>query len=1083
VTDLPNQTASAPTASAMVSNAEDPYWYKDAVIYQLHVKSFFDANNDGIGDFAGLMAKLDYVADLGVTAIWLLPFYPSPRRDDGYDIAEYRDVSPDYGTIEEARAFIDAAHERGIRVITELVINHTSDQHPWFQAARRAPPGSPERDFYVWSDDDKLYSGTRIIFLDTEKSNWTWDEEAQAYFWHRFYSHQPDLNFDNPAVLQEVLDVMHFWLDAGIDGLRLDAIPYLIERDGTSNENLQETHDVLKKIRTDLDQHYPGRMLLAEANMWPEDTQQYFGQKPDITEECHMAFHFPLMPRMYMAVAQEDRFPITDIMRQTPDIPPDAQWAIFLRNHDELTLEMVTDAERDYLWNTYAADRRARINLGIRRRLAPLMERDRRRIELMNALLLTMPGTPVMYYGDEIGMGDNIFLGDRDGVRTPMQWSPDRNGGFSKADPATLTLPAIQDPLYGYAAVNVEAQERDRHSLLNWVKRALAVRRRYQAFGRGTQTFLRPVNRRILAFLRQYDGATILCVANLGRNAQAVELDLHDFEGCTPVELSGGEAFPAIGQLPYLLTLPPYGFLWFELTQGDAPDWASAAPSLESERHTFVLRPDLADVAQGTSRDVLERDTLPAYVGQRRWFAAKDEAIDSVRLLRITPLPGAEDLLLAELAVATASGEATYTLPLGIAWEGERPGPFASNLALARVRRERRVGLLTDGFAMPEFARSVLAAMQANVTVPTEGGELRFAATPAFDIDPAGEPEWLSAEQSNSTVIVGQAAVLKLLRKVAAGVHPDAEMTRYLADNGFGGVPPVLGTVTRVEEDGSETLLMMAQSFVYNQGDGWQWTLGALERLSTDTDWSFSNYENFAANLGRRLAEMHAVLAGPTDNPDFAPEVMSAADAEALGSRVAGEVTGAIDRLTGTDLPQDVAGEAQWLAQNRDALAAALRQLAATAEGQRRTRIHGDLHLGQVLMTGHDVMIIDFEGEPARPLAERRAKDLPARDVAGMLRSFDYAAAVAASHRPAAAESSEERAGEGAEMFRRRAIEAFLEGYHGSEERDPLMLLFVLEKAAYEVGYEAANRPAWIGVPARGLAEGARLLLAGETGQ
>ncbi|WP_347302893.1 maltose alpha-D-glucosyltransferase [Croceibacterium sp. TMG7-5b_MA50] len=1082
MTELAPQTASATTTAVLVDPADDPQWYKDAVIYQLHVKSFFDANNDGIGDFAGLMQKLDYVADLGVTAIWLLPFYPSPRRDDGYDIAEYRDVSPDYGTIEDVRALIDAAHDRGIRVITELVINHTSDQHPWFQAARKAPPGSPERDFYVWSDDDKLYSGTRIIFLDTEKSNWTWDEEAGAYFWHRFYSHQPDLNFDNPAVLQEVLDVMHFWLDAGIDGLRLDAIPYLIERDGTSNENLQETHDVLKKIRADLDQHYPGRMLLAEANMWPEDTQQYFGQKEEVTEECHMAFHFPLMPRMYMAVAQEDRFPITDIMRQTPAIPGDAQWAIFLRNHDELTLEMVTDAERDYLWNTYAADRRARINLGIRRRLAPLMERDRRRIELMNALLLTMPGTPVLYYGDEIGMGDNIFLGDRDGVRTPMQWSPDRNGGFSKADPATLTLPAIQDPLYGYAAVNVEAQERDRHSLLNWVKRALAVRKRYQAFGRGEQIFLRPANRRILAYLRQFGDETILCVANLGRNAQAVELDLHEYEGFTPVELTGGEAFPAIGHLPYLLTLPPYGFLWFELTHGDAPAWASSAPSLDSERHTFVLRPELADVMQGASRSMLEGDLLPAYVGQRRWFGGKDAGVDGLRVVRTTPMPGADDLLLAELAVTSGGEEAIYTLPLGIAWEGERTGPFASNLALARVRRGRHVGLLTDGFATSQFAAAVLSAMRDGAEVASEGGTLRFAATPAFELDPDGEPEWLAAEQSNSTVVVGQQAVLKLLRKLAPGVHPDAEMARHLGENGFANVPAVLGTVTRAEDDGTETLVMLAQAFVYNQGDGWQWTLNALERLSTDTDWSFTNYENFAANLGRRLAEMHAVLARPTDNPDFAPEMLSAANATALGERVVREVRQAIARLADADLPEEARADAEWLAGKGDAIADAVASLAATAEGQQRTRIHGDLHLGQVLMTGHDVMIIDFEGEPARPLEQRRAKDLPARDVAGMLRSFDYAAAVAASNRPAASDSLEERAGEGAEMFRRRAIEAFLEGYHGSEERGPLLLLFVLEKAAYEIGYEAANRPDWIGVPTRGLAQAARELLR-ETGE
>jgi maltose alpha-D-glucosyltransferase/alpha-amylase len=504
---------------------DDPLWYKDAVIYQLHIKSFFDADNDGVGDFKGLLQKLDYVAELGVTAIWLLPFYPSPRRDDGYDIADYGAVHPDYGTLDDVKRFIAAAHERGLRVITELVINHTSDQHPWFQRARLAPPGSPERDLYVWSDDDTKYAGTRIIFVDTEKSNWTWDDAAGAYYWHRFYSHQPDLNFDNPAVLEEVLNIMRFWLDLGIDGLRLDAVPYLVEREGTNNENLAETHAILKQIRAAMDVHAPGKMLLAEANQWPEDAQVYFGDG----DECHMSFHFPLMPRMYMAIAREDRFPITDIMRQTPDIPENCQWAIFLRNHDELTLEMVTDSERDYLWETYARDRRARINLGIRRRLAPLLERDRRRIELMNGLLLSMPGTPVIYYGDEIGMGDNIHLGDRDGVRTPMQWSYDRNGGFSRADPASLVLPAIMDPLYGFQALNVEAQESDRHSLLNWMRRMLAVRKSHPAFGRGTLKFLYPGNRKVFAYLRELTGEkseTVLCVCNLSRTAQAVELDL-----------------------------------------------------------------------------------------------------------------------------------------------------------------------------------------------------------------------------------------------------------------------------------------------------------------------------------------------------------------------------------------------------------------------------------------------------------------------------------------------------------------------------------------------------------------------------
>jgi len=1055
---------------------QNPLWYKDAVIYQVHVKSFYDSNNDGIGDFKGLLQKLDYIADLGVTCIWLLPFYPSPRRDDGYDIAAYEDVSPDYGTMDDARAFIAAAHERGIRVIFELVINHTSDQHPWFQAARSSPKGSPERDFYVWSDDDKLYSGTRIIFLDTEKSNWTWDEEAGAYFWHRFYSHQPDLNFDNPAVLAEVLRVMHFWLDMGVDGLRLDAIPYLIERDGTSNENLTETHAVLQKIRADLDAHYPDRMLLAEANMWPEDTQAYFGGEGvgDGGAECHMAFHFPLMPRMYMAVAQEDRFPITDIMRQTPDIPPENQWAIFLRNHDELTLEMVTDSERDYLWNTYAADRRARINLGIRRRLAPLMQRDRRRIELMNALLLTMPGTPVLYYGDEIGMGDNIHLGDRDGVRTPMQWSPDRNGGFSRCDPPELTLPVIQDPLYGYEAVNVETQERDQHSLLNAVKRMLAVRREHPAFGRGSQRFLRPANRKILAYVREHEGDAILCVFNLSRTAQAVELELPEFDGRAPVELTGGTPFPAIGTGPYVLTLPPYGFLWFALsTEADAPSWATPPTPLEADRFTFVLRPDFADIALGSNRSVLERDVLPAYVAQRRWFGAKDEAVTGVRLLQLDPLPGTEDLLLAEIEVTTDAGAYRYALPLGIAWEGDAQSRLAGGLALARVRRGRQVGLLTDGFAVPDFARSVVSAMQGDVTTGTGDEALAFSSD-GLDVDADAELEWLTAEQSNSSMILGQSVVLKLLRKLEAGVHPDAEMVRHLVAGGFEAVPPVLGETRRVADD---TLVMLAQRFVHNQGDAWSWTLAALDRMATNEEGTFANYATFAATLGRRLAEMHAVLARDSDDAAFAPATMDATGADALAADVSADVEAALARVAAAGLDGEAA---EWLAGHAPALLARIRAVAADAVGQRVTRIHGDLHLGQVLVTGGDVMIIDFEGQPAKPLAERRAKDLPLRDVAGILRSFDYATAVADRSRPPGPDTEALRAERRYVRFCTDARATFLDAYREARGEDPdpaLLDLLLVAKAAYEVGYEAANRPDWIEVPVDGLYRAARRLV------
>jgi len=564
---------SAPTIKDPNKDAPaDPLWYKDAIIYQAHVKAFRDSDADGYGDFKGLTEKLDYIASLGVTAIWLLPFYPSPLKDDGYDIAMYEAIHPTYGTIEDFKKFLDAAHERGLKVITELVINHTSDQHPWFQRARSAPKGSPERDFYVWSDDPKKYSGTRIIFTDTEKSNWTWDPEADQFYWHRFFSHQPDLNFDNPAVLEAVINVMRFWLRMGVDGLRLDAIPYLIERDGTNCENLPETHVVLKKMRAALDAEFTNRLFLAEANQWPPDVIPYFGD----SDECHMAFHFPLMPRMYMALRKEDRTPIVEIMQRTPPIPADCQWAIFLRNHDELTLEMVTDEERDYMYNEYAADRRMRINVGIRRRLAPLLDNGRRQIELMNSLLMSMPGTPVLYYGDEIGMGDNVYLGDRNGVRTPMQWSDDKNAGFSEGDSAALYSPPIVDPPYGFAGINVEAQERTKTSLLRWMRRLIGVRKKYPAFGRGSFEVVNAHNRRVLIFMRRYQGENILCVHSLSRYAQAVEIDLREFAGCVPIELWSEQPFPAIGELPYLLTMGPHGFFWFRMASKDEAERATA---------------------------------------------------------------------------------------------------------------------------------------------------------------------------------------------------------------------------------------------------------------------------------------------------------------------------------------------------------------------------------------------------------------------------------------------------------------------------------------------------------------------------
>jgi maltose alpha-D-glucosyltransferase/alpha-amylase len=1082
----------------------DPLWYKDAVIYQLHIKSFFDANNDGVGDLPGLISKLDYVQALGVDAIWLLPFYPSPRRDDGYDIAEYKDVHPEYGSMADIRRFIDEAHARGIRVITELVINHTSDQHPWFQRARMAPPGSPERDFYVWSDTDQKYDGTRIIFLDTEKSNWTWDPVAGQYFWHRFYSHQPDLNFDNPAVIEEVLDVMRFWLDAGVDGLRLDAIPYLIERDGTNNENLPETHVVLKKIRAALDAHAPGKMLLAEANQWPEDTQQYFGDG----DECHMSFHFPLMPRMYMAMAQEDRFPITDILRQTPDIPETCQWAIFLRNHDELTLEMVTDKERDYLWETYASEKRARINLGIRRRLAPLLEHDRRRIELMNSLLLSMPGTPVLYYGDEIGMGDNIHLGDRDGVRTPMQWSPDRNGGFSRANPAQLVLPAIMDPIYGFDAVNVEAQSADQHSMLNWTRRMLTVRKRHQAFGRGTFGYLYPGNRKILAYLREHDGETILCVCNLSRTAQAVELDLSGFAGRVPVELLGGQSFPPIGQLTYLLTLPPYGFYWFVLaTEAAMPSWHMPAPEPMTELSTLVLRSGLAEALQPAMRKTIEQEALPRYLPKRRWFAGKGDAGSVPRLAFAEALAGrTTEVLLAEIEVAEGSGHARYLLPLGIAWEDETSAALPQQLALARVRRGRRVGVLTDAFALDALPTSVLRGLAESAVMKLSEGEIRFLPTslfPEVEIPADAEIRRLSAEQSNSSLIIGEQAVLKLVRRVTEGISPETEMTRHLTERGFGQTAPLLGEVVRVTPDGVPRTLVVVQGFVRNQGDGWGWTTEFLSRAvgemavteapEEEQQDAFTGYSVFATALGKRLAEMHALLAEPSDDPAFQPEPASAQDAQGWAEGAQRQLEAAFRAIAA---PRDGgraedAERAERLLAQRDALMAAIGRMAASVEGVLKTRIHGDFHLGQVLVVQGDACIIDFEGEPAKTLEQRRAKSSPLRDVAGLLRSIDYAVATAQTQDGGAVEVGERHLAM-LESFRERAVGEFLDAYRAVHAAAPrpwapheaeatLLDLFLLEKAAYEVCYEVANRPTWLHIPLRGLDELASRLLNKET--
>ncbi len=1070
--------------------AADDLWYKDAIIYQLHVKSFCDSNGDGIGDFQGLISKLDYIAGLGVNAIWLLPFYPSPLLDDGYDISEYRAVHPDYGTLADFRQFVREAHARNIRVITELIVNHTSDQHPWFQRARKAKPGSPWRDFYVWSDTDQKYAGTRIIFIDSERSNWTWDPVAGAYYWHRFYSHQPDLNFDNPHVLKAVLGIMRFWLQLGVDGLRLDAVPYLVEREGTNNENLPETHTILKRIRAAVDAEFPGRMLLAEVNQWPEDCKDYFGDG----DECHMAFHFPLMPRMYMAIAREDRFPISDILRQTPEIPAACQWAIFLRNHDELTLEMVTDSERDYLWETYAADRRARINLGIRRRLAPLLERDRRRIELMNSLLLSMPGTPVIYYGDEIGMGDNFHLGDRNGVRTPMQWSPDRNGGFSRADPAALILPPLMDPLYGYGAVNVEAQARDPHSILNWMRRMLAVRRRHAAFGRGALTFLYPKNRKILAYLRQFGDETLLCVANLAHSPQAVELDLSAFAGRVPVELNAGTVFPPIGELTYLLTLPPFGFYWFVLGKAsDWPAWHTPAPEPLPEFVTVVLRNSLVQALKTNAQDLIEKDTLPQYILKRRWFGLKDQKIETVQLASSVDIGDRDqEILLSEVEVKSGGATSRWLLPMSILWDEEAGAALPSRLALARVRRGRRPGLLTDAFSLPAFAHRFVECLADGKSYKGDFGSLQFRPTEArraqLEAAKNADVNWLAAEQSNSSLTVGDVLMLKIYRRISPGIHPEAEMSRFLTERGFANAPPLLGDVVRIAPDGTPATLAVALGFVRHQGDAWSWTLDHLTRALDGMAPGESAKEEKAdlladcdivvGAIGQRLGEMHRILAGAAADEAFAAEAATQTDVTRWTEKIEARMAKACDAVAGHktwEREQD-RERAKMLLGKRSAIVASARNLAKSGVGALKTRIHGDFHLGQVLVASGDAFIIDFEGEPATSIDERRAKDSPLRDVAGLLRSIHYAGATLTDRKGVGAMPVDDASRDKLiAEFRRRASAAFLRGYWETSiiKRDPasraLLSLFLIEKAAYEISYEAANRPTWLGVPLAGL--------------
>ena len=1127
-TEILQKTTEKKTVSAP---EKIPMWYKSGVIYELHVRAFQDSDGDGAGDFRGLTSRLDYLRDLGVTAIWLLPFYPSPLKDDGYDISDYYGVHPMYGTLADFKMFLHEAHRRGLRVITELVLNHSSDQHPWFQRARRAPPGSKFRDYYVWNESPEKYKGTRIIFKDTELSNWTWDAMANAFYWHRFFSHQPDLNFDNPAVHDEMIKVLDFWFDLGVDGVRLDAVPYLYEREGTSCENLPETHAFLKKLRAHVDEKYGDKMLLAEANQWPDDAAAYFGTGKG--DECHMAFHFPLMPRLFMSLRMEDRVPIVDILEQTPPIPETAQWALFLRNHDELTLEMVTDEERDYMYRMYAHVHQARLNLGIRRRLAPLVGNDRKRIELLTALLLSLPGTPVIYYGDEIGMGENIYLGDRNGVRTPMQWSADKNAGFSRANPQSLYLPINLDPENHYEAVNVEVQERNNYSLLWWMKRVIALYKRQNAFGRGTIEFLHPENRKIFSCIRRYQDEIILVVANLSRFVQPVELDLTAFQSLVPVELFGRAEFPLITDKPYPLTLGPHAFYWFSL-ETKTPAGTKGAPVSAEARMILNVEEDWEEVFDDRHHIQLER-ALQTWLPSRRWFGGKAKTIKYVRVQETIPIPVLspplnpernEKTFITLLQVEYVQAEPEiYVLPLAcaVAEPAETLTRDSASFIIARLNfnRTNQAGVLYDAIASKEFCRSLLGLFSSRKSPGGSFGQLEATHTSEFEkiVTESGgalEPSVVKAEQSNTSIIFGEKLILKLFRRQDSGVNPELEILRHLNAQKFPYTPPLVGALEYRSGKAEPGTFAILTTFVPKCKDAWEYTLDTLgkfyERVQTlppdarqpqmpdasvtklaATEISeiaksmLETYVESARLLGERTAAMHLALASETENRGFIPEPFTPHAQRGLFQSMRNLTRQNFQVLNRQikKYPPEVQAQAQQVLALEPDILKKFRRIYERRLDAARIRLNGDYHLGQVLYTGKDFLIIDFEGEPAVSISERRLKRSPLLDVAGMIRSFHYAAhAALLKHieRGTPAEGQLPQMILWARFWARWAGAVFFKAYLQAAgaapfippaESDLQMMteVFLLRKAIYELGYELNNRPDWVKIPLQGILE------------
>ncbi|MDG5815465.1 maltose alpha-D-glucosyltransferase [Chitinispirillales bacterium ANBcel5] len=1094
------------------NNQEIPLWYKDAIIYEVHVRAFGDSNSDGIGDFKGLTEKLDYLQSLGINAIWLLPFYPSPLRDDGYDISDYFNINSDYGTLRDFRDFLRAAHKRGIRVIAELVLNHTSSDHSWFQKARRASPKSKTRDVYVWSQTAEKYRDARIIFHDFEQSNWSWDHVAHAYYWHRFYAHQPDLNFDNPQVHKMLFRAIDFWFSLGVDGLRLDAVPYLYEREGTNCENLKETHDFLKKLRAHVDERYEDKMLLAEANQWPEDAVEYFGEG----EECHMAFHFPLMPRMFMAIQMEDNFPIIDILRSTPDIPSNCQWALFLRNHDELTLEMVTDEERDYMYRVYAQDTRAKINLGIRRRLAPLLTNDRRKIELMNILLFSLPGTPIIYYGDEIGMGDNYYLGDRNGVRTPMQWGPDRNGGFSKANPHRLYLPVIIDPEYHYEAINVQNQESSYSSLLWWMRGLISMRKKFKAFSRGEIKIIPGDNPKILSFIREYQDETVLVVVSLSRFSQLIHLDMPEYAGYIPEEVFGRNTFPIVKETPYMLTMGPYDYYWLMLRK--SPETVG----VEDRVKVLHTKKKWEEIFSGSNRVELEERVLPEYLMRSRWFGAKSRRINDIKIVedtRVSDGPWTCRFTIIKVSYSHGSDE-YYLLPLSYV-----PKPMTGGIQeefpqsiIADIHVDKEEGILYDGtyderihkllFTIIKNRRKLRGTFGDFVGVPSR--ELKNLLSGKHQPIPSRP---LKVEQSNTAILYDEILFLKLYRRLEEGVNPELEVLRFLGTKtSFLNIPPYAGALEYRTDKQEPLTISIMQGYVENSGNAWTYASGVVttyfEQLLASSkslpnlpstypslfDINLSSLpEHFrelseelffemVALLGKRTAELHVALSEAVDEPAFNPEPFSLLyqrsvyqALQALVQKTFRTLEKAVKKMS-----SPIKEEALGVMKHERQILEVMRKIAYKKIASEKIRIHGDYHLGQVLFTGKDFIIMDFEGEPTRALSERKLKRSPFRDIAGMLRSFHYVAYSTLFHESSFRAQDIEFLEQWIEPWYHYISGVYLTSYlentkncsfipDNTNDVFTLLRTFLLDKAIYELGYEINNRPEWITIPIRGI--------------